>query len=204
MTPRLFLQIQGLSKQKNMGGTLRPNDPPKSLGPWTISIPWTDIKQSADLCVLCIRPKNIRSVQFRLLRIIFRPSFKGHPHQRFIAATMRFIAWNRAKNASYSQKLPWFPNQTSESLSCFKLISDVYLIKCICKHCSTTYIVDVWEKKKQDSAQYAAGLVPLWYQTEFRLVPNIIGEVSLQSKFGFFQILPDSVLIEMNDVNNVI
>ena len=25
----------GLGKQKNMGGTLRPNDTPKSLGPWT-------------------------------------------------------------------------------------------------------------------------------------------------------------------------
>ena len=54
-----------------------------------ISIPWTDIKQSGDLCVLCIRRKNIRSVQFRLFRIICRPSLTEHPHQRFIACIVQ-------------------------------------------------------------------------------------------------------------------
>ena len=59
---------------------------------------------------------------------------------------LNFIACNRTKMLHIHRNYPGLPSKHRKlfSLSCFERISDIYLIRYICKHCNTSHIFEVW------------------------------------------------------------
>ena len=92
----------------------------------------------------------------------------GRIHKRQITATRRFIAYNCNFFFSNHKNYRDFPvkHQKLFNLSCFKRVSNVYLIRYICRHCNMNHIFYVCIKKLGNFQGFA---VVVWCLTKFML-----------------------------------